>query len=154
MAGLKLHVTTGEIALAANTAKTFQTIKAATGHRALIKGFGVFIKGTSSTDPPVLCELIQYTGDFGGTPASNSPIKKNPGDPETIQTTGKKWATGATEPSSPTVIKSLEIHPQTGYEFQCPWGEEYIVSNGGIMGIRLTPGNITYNATVEIDLEE
>ena len=97
MAGLRLHVPTGEVSLAASTAKTVFTLTAPSNHRVLIRGIEIFFKGTSSTDTPVKIEISRITTD-GGTASTPTVAKNDENSGETPLSTVKSAYT--VEPST------------------------------------------------------
>lgn len=163
MAGVMLHASSTEIALAASaTSKTFIQLVTAANHRVRIQGWGVAIKGTSATDPPVLCTVMTQSTAGTTTGAATPTIsKKNSSDQETLQssavggpTTGS-WTTS--EPTAGTTIENFEVHPQTGYRVFYPMGQEIIISataTVGRMGFKALSSTLTYSTVFEIDLEE
>lgn len=159
MAGIMLHATSGEIQLpGTGVTKTILQIVAAANDRIRVQGWGVFIKGTSATDVPVLIQVArQTTAGTGGITSQGSLAKKNDGDPETIQTTiqeGPVAAAWGAEPTTTTVIESAEVHPQTGYRVFYPMGQEVMIPNGERLGFRANSATIAYACTVEADIEE
>jgi len=149
MAQLKFHAPTGEIALSANTAKTLLTIVAPSNIRVLLKGIEIFFKGTSSTDTPVKVDIFRFSTDGTGTSQNFYVNDENAG--ETVQTTGKN--NYSAEPTLGNIIKTWEIHPQTGLVVYFPPGEEIVIKGGNKLGIRATP---TQSETVSLNgyLEE
>lgn len=152
MAALLLHASSGEVAIA--NGKTLLQIVAAANDRLRIQGWGVAIKGTSATDPPVLMTVLRQTtaGTMSAGTAGTNISKKNDGDPETVQTTVQINAT--VEPTAGNILENFEVHPQTGYRVFYPMGQEIIVPNGERLGFKATSATLTYNAVVECDLEE
>jgi hypothetical protein len=69
-----------------------------------------------------------------------------------VQTTTQVNAT--VEPTGATVVESAEIHPQTGYRVFYPMGQEIMIPNGERLGFKTTSAALTYNCTIEVDLEE
>lgn len=152
MADLYLHATSGEVAIA--NGKTILQVVAAANDRIRVSGWGISFKGTSATDPPVLVTVLRQTtaGTMTGGTTGTNISKKNNGDPETIQTTVQINATA--EPTAGDTIENFEVHPQTGFYKFYPQGQEIIVPNGGRLGFKVTSATLTYNCTVEADIEE
>ena len=134
MAGVRISVPSGEVALSAGVAKTVLSAQAAANHRVLLKSIKVFFKGIVTTDTPVKVELIRLSSD--GTATGATEVKVNEGDNETIQTTGKHTYT--VEPTVGDVIEVWEVHPQTGLVVFYPQGEEPVVIGGNVIGLRCT----------------
>jgi hypothetical protein len=159
MAGVLLHGTSNEVTVAASTAKTVFQLLAAAGHRVKVQGWGAAFKGTSATDPPMLCQVVRQstagTMTAGTTNAAGGNIAfKNQLDPETVQTTSNFNATA--EPTTQATVESFEVHPQTGYRVFYPMGQEIMIANGGRLGFRVTPGAspATVSCVIEVDMEE
>ena len=136
MAGLRLHVPTGEVSLSSGTAKTVFTLTAPSNHRVLIRGIEVFFKGTSPTDTPVKIEISRITTD-GGTASSPTVAKNDENAGESPLSTVKSAYTA--EPSTyGNNMKTWEVHPQTGLINWFPPGAEIVVKGGNEIGIRMT----------------
>jgi hypothetical protein len=150
MAGVYATFCTAEVALGASVAKTVMQLYNANNHRAKITAYGFSFDGVSGTAEPVVCELLRQTS--AGTMFSLAATKVNANDPETVQTVGQHTATA--EPTGTTAIKRFEVHPQGGYEWTAPFGQEIIMSGSAAsyVGFRCTaPANVNVvcNATVE-----
>lgn len=152
MAAIYLHATSGEVAIA--NGKTVLQVVAAANDRLRISGWGISFKGTSATDVPVLVTMLRQTtaGTMSSGTAGTNISKKNNGDPETVQTTVQVNAT--VEPTPGDIIENFEVHPQTGVYKYYPSGQELIIPNGGRLGFKVTSAALTYNCTVEADIEE
>lgn len=152
MADVLLHATSGEQAI--STLNTVLQVVAAANHRTKVQGWGISIKGTSATDPPVLVTVVRQTtaGTMTAGAAGTDISKKNSADTETIQTTVQKNATA--EPTLGDIIESFEVHPQTGYRVFYPMGQEIVIPGGGRLGFRVASATLTYSCTVEVDAEE
>ena len=127
--------TTAEIALTAATAKTVLQLVAAANHRVKLQAWGVYFDGTSSSAEPVQVELKRQT--TAGTMSALTPTKADDSIADTLLTTAQHTATGA-EPTAGDLLKRVEVHPQGGYEEQCPYGQEYIMGGGDRLGIVCT----------------
>lgn len=149
MAAFQGCASTAEIALGAATAKTVLQLVAATNHRVKILGFGVYFDGVSSTAEPVQVRLLRQS--TAGTMTSLTPVKKDDSLAETLLTTAQHTATA--EPTAGDVIKAVEVHPQSGYEYTAPFGGEVIVGGGDRIGIECTAPAIV-NVRAWIDFEE
>ena len=40
------------------------------------------------------------------------------------------------EPTYTAPLKTIAVHPQLGYEYVCPQGQEIIVKGGGMLGFQ------------------
>lgn len=124
-----------EVALSADTWKTVLQIRNPANHRVAILGYGVYFDGTSATAAPVQVELADQSGAATGTAVT--PAKQGPYS-ETVQTTAVYNATG--EPTTSNTIKIVNVHPQSGYEVQFPFGQEYVMAGDDDVGIRCKAG--------------
>ena len=123
MAGLNFQATVGEVSVT-STPKTFLLATAPANQRVKLKGVEVFGKGTSNTDTPVKVEVLRAASITGGTAGAAPTTAPLDGDyAETIQTavTGNYSA----EPTYTTlvVLRTLEVHPQTGVAIFYPLGQ-------------------------------
>lgn len=148
MAGVRLHIPSGEISLSAGVAKTVVSATAAANHRFLVRGIKVFFKGTSATDTPVTIRLFRPTN--AGTATAVTALKNHDGDDETPQTAGFKDYSA--EPTVGDVLEIWEIHPQTGLIEFLPLGEEVHVKGGGRIGLEMKAAQAqTVSAGLYID---
>lgn len=132
------------------TPQTLIQIVCAANVRATVKGWGIYGKGVVTTDSPVLVQLIRQTG--AGTSSANTPQLKDPSVPETPQTTARDTFTA--EPASDDVIvKSFDVHPQSGFSEYFPLGGEIVVPGGGRLGVKATAA-ATVTMSAFIDFEE
>lgn len=143
MAGLIFNVKTeAETALTAATVKTVLQVDTPTNQRAKLLQWGVYFDGTSATAEPVVVQLCLQNAAITGTACTEQ--ENHPAD-ETIQTIGLYNAT--VEPTTNTLIKSVNVHPQSGYESQSPFGQEYIIAGNSFLGIRCTaPAGVNVHA--------
>lgn len=137
MSGVRFKVRTNPIATG-TSAKTILQIVAAANHAVLIKELEVSFQGTSNTATPIRVDIMRQTNagtmTGGGT---NSHIVKDPDDSaETLQTTIQDTSTN--EPSAGDILKTVLIHPQTGWSWQARFGEEIKIGGGDRLGIRTT----------------
>lgn len=125
MAGVRYTYTTAEIALSTGVTKSILQIRSVANHRALIEGWSVSFDGTSGTADPVGVTLLNQTtdGTWGTTLTPGN--KKNTGDQETPQIAG--YANASAEPTDGVIIKRLNVHPQGGYEYTAPFGQELVL---------------------------
>ena len=113
-----------EVALSAATVRTVVGIRNVSNHRAAVTGWGIYFDGTSSTAEPIVVDIYCASSNGTSTSITAANCKVNQGDPETIQTTAYEAFT-STEPTTAKVLKSVEVHPQSGYEWTAPYGQEY-----------------------------
>lgn len=153
MACLTFQASVGEVSVT-STAKTFLLLTAPANQRVKIKGLEVFGKGTSNTDTPVKVELVKAASITGGTAGTIPTVSALDGDvAETVQTqvTGNYSA----EPtySGPTVMRTWEVHPQTGLAIYFPLHDEIVLKGGTVFGVRLT-SNQTETMSINLIAEE
>ena len=134
MAAFQGVATTAEIALTAATAKTLLQLISPANHRVRLTGWGVFFDGVSPTAEPVQVRLLRQT--TAGTMTALTPVKRDSGISDTLQTTAAHTATA--EPTAGDVLWAGEVHPQAGYEVQYPWGNEIILAGSSRVGLEVT----------------
>lgn len=118
------------------SALTLLQIVAAAQQRVKIKEISISFKGTSNTAAPILVQIQKQTS--AGTASAGTVSKFVSSDSETLQTTAQ--ITFTAEPTSTTVFIEEEVHPQTGYTWQAPFGGELIIPGGSRLGITVTAG--------------
>jgi hypothetical protein len=152
MADLNLNVTAGEISVT-STPKTFLTLKAPTNQRIRIKGIEVFGKGTANTDTPVKLEIGNITTDGEtGTATAVTPVPLDGDEAETPQ--GTYYKNYGTEPTTyGTIMRTWEIHPQTGLVVYFPMHDEIKLAGGKEIGLRLT-SNQNETMSLNVIVEE
>lgn len=120
--------------LSAGVAKTPAVVTAPANQRLKILGYGFFFDGTLSTGQPVEIDIRRASATGTGTSATP---QANEGDlTETFQAS---WLIDCgTEPTYTSTYKTITVHPQLGYEYEAPAGQEIIVKGGGILGFQAT----------------
>jgi hypothetical protein len=120
-----------------NTAAcTVLAFKAATNQRVKLLGYGFYLNGTLNSAQPVqvlIGRITTFTGSY-------TAVTLNPEEPEislTPQTTAYLNNAGTTEPTY-TALKTITIHPQLGYEYLAPLGQEDIIGGAGYWGFQVT----------------
>jgi len=136
MAGNGFHVTSGEVSTG-TAKKTVLQVKAASNIRLKINEFDISFKGTSNTAAPIRVQVSRQSTD--GTAGSAVTPVKNPSDSDdTLQlTAGKNYSA---EPTEGDILFDQEVHPQTGYTWQAPFGAEIMVKGGDRLAIVVTAG--------------
>lgn len=129
MAGVQFSVNSGEVALAAATAKSILQVKAASNQRVLIRGIKILGKqAAGGSDAVVKVRMTRSTANFG-TFTGATANKANPSNGETLQTTCGSNA--SVEPTSPTDGGLWwEVQPQGGVIEFLPPGLEVQVPGG------------------------
>ncbi len=132
MAGFPGVLTYPETVIVA-TQKTLLQLVAPTHQRLKIKEVSISFQGIANTDPPLSVDLLFQTS--AGTMTALSPTAEDTSLPEAIQATGQRDATA--EPTAGNLVKSWEIHPQSGVIWQPALGDELIVGGANRLGLRL-----------------
>lgn len=135
MAGNTFLANTGEIATGTSL-KTVLQVSSPTNQRVLVNEISIGFKGSTSSDTPVLFEVVlQSTAGSGG---SSTSVINQINAAETVQSTGLKNMT--TEPTFVrNVVSPQEIHPNGGgFFWQAPYGKEIPIAGGERLGIRVT----------------
>ena len=128
MAALQVSVNIPSTSLASNTATVVGFLAAPPNQRVKVLGYGFFFDGTSNSNAPVAITLCTPTT---GTYTSNTNGQLNePELTETIQSTYGVAATGQPTISASNTYKTITVHPQLGYEYLAPLGQEHIVKGG------------------------
>lgn len=150
MAGIIASLyTPSEVALAAATAKTVLQLTAPANQRLVVKRWGIYFDGISSTAEPIVIKLIkQSTAGSGGT--SQTPVMLSAGS-ESIQATGLYGITS--EPTTTSVLDIIEIHPQSGWQEFIPLDQALPVLGGTRLGIQVTAPAVV-NCVAKIIYEE
>jgi hypothetical protein len=140
--------TEGEVALVAATEKTVLYAKSGATHQTAVFGVHVSFDGAVSGNEPIIIKLVRITTD--GTVTSVTARLLNDQD-ITPQASGGKNAT--VEPTLTTIIKTIEVHPQSGYEEHRPFDRPYLIGPGDRLGLAITaPDNV--NCVAWLDCEE
>jgi len=135
MSGLRWTVTTSEIICPANSPKTIlQIMTPSSHHRIEGLGWGIYFDSTSVQAQPAQVRLLRQTTI--GTMSGIAPLLDDAGLPETIQSSAAVNATA--EPTAGGVLKRIEVHPQTGYEYLWPIGFAQPIRGGERIGIEVT----------------
>jgi hypothetical protein len=153
MADLNFQATVGEISVT-STAKSFIILTAPANQRVRIKGVECFGKGTSNADTPVKLELVKaasLTGGTAGTVPTSTPL--DPDYAETIQTSITGNYTAEPTYNSSAVMRTWEVHPQTGLAIYFPMHDEIKLKGGSVIGFRLT-ANQTETMALNVICEE
>lgn len=151
MAALVCNVNSGEVTLAANTAKTILQVKAPTNQRVKLKSIGLFGKQPAGgSDTPVKVRATRSTANFG-TGSAATPGKANPADAETIQSVcASNFSPEPTTPTDSGLVWYLQ--PQSGVMQSFPPGTEPEIPGGQAMSFEATsPGTPTIICEVQFE---
>lgn len=152
MSGVKWNAVSNQISTGGSSRRTLMQITAAANHRSMVKEVSISFEGVSNTDPP-LEVTFEYQGDAGTGGQALTVSKGNPSDDETIQTTGLQGAWATTEPASGDDIRREFVHPQGGFSWQAPFGQEIPIPGGSRFGVYVNT-SLTLDAVVTINGEE
>lgn len=148
MAGVPFKAVTGQISTGTNL-KTLLQLVAASNHAILVVEFSISFQGTSNTATPILFQVSRQT--TGGTMSPLSLVKDPDDSDETLQSSAQHTATA--EPTTTDVLVSENVHPQTGYTWQAPFGRAIKIGGGDRLGFRVTAA-ADVNAIVRVVCEE
>jgi hypothetical protein len=139
MAALQFYVNIPSIQLTASTATVVGFVSAPTNQRVKVLGYGMYFDGTTNSNQPVEIKLVTpTTGTF--VSGSNAQLQE-PELTETIQSTyGTSCVTQPTLSASNT-YKTLTVHPQLGYEYLAPLGQEKIIAGGKTFAVSCNAPN-------------
>ena len=105
-------------------------------HRIAGLGWGVYFDSTSVQAQPIQVDLFYPPVDSAGVFTALTLQKEQINMLETVQSSAGFNA--STQPLSGPIIKSIEVHPQAGYEFNWPMGREMQIAGGRKVAIRVT----------------
>jgi hypothetical protein len=128
MAGLIWECNIPQTALTAATPTVVGFVTAPTNQRVKVKAYGFFFDGTINSATPVEIKLARPTA--GTFTAGGTAIKTEPGLGETIQSTVGLAASVQPTLTPSLVYKTITVHPQLGYEYIAPLGEEEQIAGG------------------------
>lgn len=135
MAGVRFKVTNN--VATGTSAKTVLQLVAAANHAVLLKELTISFAGTSNTAAPVRVKVARQT-TAGTMTALTTEVKDPDGAAETIQTTA--FTVDSAEPTVGDVLLDFYVHPQTGYTWQAPFGQDIRIPGGGRLGVVVTAG--------------
>jgi hypothetical protein len=139
MAALQGYVDLPSTSLS-TSAKTVATLSAPTNQRVKILSYGFYFDGTVNSATPVQIAFGRInTSSTSQTYTTATPSPVEPECTETFQGAYKIASTGS-EPTYSATLKTFTVHPQLGYEYLAPLGQEDIISGGGMAGFQVTAG--------------
>lgn len=112
------------------TPKTVARLKAAANQRVKLLGYGFYFDGTSNSATPVQIQIGRISAD--GTFTAATPLPNEEDLTETFQTTA--GINASAEPTYSSYLKTIAVHPQLGYEYLAPLGQEVVIKGGGMLG--------------------
>jgi hypothetical protein len=120
------------------TSLTIARLKAATNQRAKVLGYGFYFDGTSNSAQPVQIRIGRIPTTDITAPSSLTITPNEPECTETFQTSAVQSPAHASEPTYVNILKTITVHPQLGYEYLAPLGQEILINGGGMLGFELT----------------
>jgi len=127
MAGLAFDVNIPSKALPVS-ATTVGFISTPSTQRVKLLGYGFYFDGTSNSAQPIEIKLARPTA--GTLTAGGTAVKCEPSVTTTIQSTVGLAASVEPTLTASLVFKTITVHPQLGYEFLAPLGQEEILEAG------------------------
>jgi hypothetical protein len=147
--------TSGEVSLAASSAKTIIQLLAGANRGVAILRVKVSFEGVTAADEPARVQLLQQT-TAGTMSAGTETCIAGPGASITPQATMQYNAT--VEPTGTTVFDEAYVHMQGGYEWVCQRGQDEILLTGATnrLGVKVTTetGTATTNCIATVWWEE
>ncbi len=142
MAALQGYIDIPSTSLTGGTGLTVLQITAPTNQRVKVLAYGFYFDGTSNRAVPVQAIIARPTA--AGTYTSILPVPVEGECTEAFQATYNYKNTGSeptyTAPSSGAsgnILKTFTVHPQLGYEYLAPLGQEDIIKGGGVYAVQL-----------------
>jgi hypothetical protein len=120
------------------TSLTIARLKAATNQRAKVLGYGFYFDGTSNSAQPVQIRIGRIPTTDITSPSALTITPNEDELTETFQTSVAQSTAHANEPTYGNILKTITVHPQLGYEYLAPLGQEIVVKGGGMLGFELT----------------
>lgn len=141
----KYTLSVDNVSLVAATAKTVVQVATPATTRARLCSVEVGFQGVTSTDVPVLVELLRQT--TAGTGTATTPAPLDPAAPASLAT---GLANHTAEPTAGTVIKRWRLTPAGGVLVIPFYGDEQpVLGVSSWMGLRCTAAaNTTVNAQI------
>ena len=128
MAGLAFTLDIPSKAVA-NTQTTFAWITAPAQQRVKLLGYGFYFDGTLNSAQPVEIKLARPT-TLGTLTAGGTANKAEPELTETVQSTFGLAASSEPTLAAGNTFKTITVHPQLGYEYLAPLGQEDWIPGG------------------------
>jgi len=128
MAALRCTLNIPSKAISATTATCFGFLTSASNQRVKVLAYGFFFDGQVNTNQPVEIKIARPTA--GTLTSGGTIIKDEPGMAETPTTTVGLAASVEPTLTASLVYKTLTVHPQFGYEWIAPMGQEEQLAGG------------------------
>lgn len=139
-------------AIASSTAETILQLVGPSTSRLRIVEFGISFDGTTAANAPVDVQLLRQTTAGTASTTAQVPVKMDPADPAPAATFNYTYTA---EPTAGDVLGSWQLTPNGGlFVMQYPLGREPVMAASGRVGLKVTPGAFTLNATAYLVFEE
>jgi hypothetical protein len=129
MAGLRVTLDIPSKAITAATQTTFAYLQPPADQRVKVLGYGFYFDGIVNTNQPVEIRLSRPTSLGTLTPGGTG-IKEEPGFAEPVQTVFGLGASAEPTLTAALTYKTITVHPQLGYEYLAPLGQETQLAGG------------------------
>ncbi len=127
MAGLIYEVNIPQQGLTPGPAAVVAFLTAPQNHRVKLKAYGFFFDGTANSAVPIQIQLCRPAA-IGTLAQINTAQLTEQGLPETpLSLYG---VSASVQPTIANVYKTITVHPQLGYEYIAPLGEEEQIAGG------------------------
>ncbi len=143
MAALQGYIDIPSTSLTGGSGLTVLEIVAPANQRLKVLAYGFYFDGTSNSATPVQALIARPAA--AGTYTSILPVPVEGEVTESFQATYNYKNSGVeptyTAPSSGNsgnILKTFTIHPQLGYEYLAPLGQEDIIKGGGTWAVQFT----------------
>jgi len=143
MAALQGYIDIPSTSLTGGTGLTVLEIVAPTNQRVKVLAYGFYFDGTNNSATPVQAMIARPAASGTYTPILPVPVEGEV--TEAFQATYNFKNTGIeptyTAPSSGAsgnILKTFTVHPQLGYEYLAPLGQEDIVKGGTVWAVQFT----------------
>lgn len=157
MAGLRLHLDSGLVTLAAaNTEKQLMFIAAPTNQKLKIEKIVVSGDAVATNDPLCILNIATGTGTVGGG-AAITPVKLDQSNGETPQVSAYSGSSGITGITTALSFEKDFIGTNGSKQIVFPPGREIYLKGGDQMVIAITTGSAiaaTTHARVQVYCEE
>lgn len=140
MSALAYTVNIPSTSLTATTPTVAAFVTAPTNQRVRVLGYGFFFDGTTNSNAPVEIKLFHLSGSGTFTSGSNAQLVE-PELTETIQSTYGIAASVQPTLAASNTYKTITVHPQLGYEYLAPQGQEKIIAGGKTWGVSVNAPN-------------
>jgi hypothetical protein len=151
MSGLAFDLNIPSVSVTAATVQCLAFCKPPANQRVKLLGYGIFLDGALNSAIPVEVTLSRTTD--GTLTTGGTAVKSDAGLAETVQTVVGIAASVQPAPTAPQKFKTFTVHPQLGYEFLAPLGQEEMLAGGTSFAMTIN-APATVNARGYVKFEE